>query len=137
MNQRFPAKRDSLLGWLSEFSEADWFPKGTMQEESNLSIYEDDGLICVEAALPGLKPQDIEVTYDKGVLWIRGEKKEEEEDKKKKFYRKASRQFSYNVMVPGDIDENKEPEATFKNGIMKITFKKKEKRAPKKLEIHS
>lgn len=137
MNQRYPAKRDSLLGWLSEFSDADWFPKGTLNEESHLSVYEDEGSICVEAALPGLKAQDVEVTYDKGVLWIRGEKKEEEKDKKKKFYRKASSQFSYNVMVPGDVDESKEPEASFKDGIMKVTFKKKEKKAPKKIEVRS
>lgn len=135
MNHGFPAKRDSLLGWLSEYNDADWFPKMHPQQESNLSLYEDQHTICVEAALPGLNSEDIDVTYEKGVLWIKGEKKELEEDKKKKFYRKATTEFSYHIHIPGEIDESKEIEATFKNGVMKVVFKKQEKSEPKKISV--
>ncbi len=104
---------------------------------TGLSISEDDKNIYVEAAVPGLDSKDIEVTFEKGVLWIKGEAKEEEEDKKKKFWRKASRAFSYKVAVPGEIDPNKEPEASYKNGVMKVTFAKSPKTQPKKIPVKS
>lgn len=103
------------------------------QETSNLSISEDQNNVYIEAALPGLKQEDIEVTLDKNVLWIRGEKKEEEKDKK--FYKKATSSFSYRVAVPGEVDEKKEIEASYKNGIMKVTFPKAKKTEPKKITI--
>jgi len=91
---------------------------------TGLSVSEDDDNIYVEAALPGMKPDEIEMLFDKGVLWIKAEKKEEAEDKKKKYYRKAMRTFSYRVAVPGDIDETKEPDAVCKNGVLKVIFYK-------------
>ena len=134
-HNRYPAKRDSLFGWLSEFSDQDWFPKNGFHDDSSLSIYEDETSVCVEAALPGLKSDEVEVLFEKGMLWIRGHKKEEEGDKHKKFYRKAVTEFSYNVHVPGHIDERAEPEATFKNGVMKVVFRKHEKTQPRKIHV--
>jgi HSP20 family molecular chaperone IbpA len=39
------------------------------------------------------------------------------------------------VAVPGDVDPNKEPEATYKHGVMTITFNKTPKAQPKKIQI--
>jgi len=103
------------------------------QETSNLSISEDKNSIYVEAALPGLSQEDIEVTFDNNLLWIKGEKKEEKKDKK--FYKKAISSFSYRVAVPGEVDEKKEIEASYKNGVMRVTFPKAKKTEPKKITI--
>lgn len=103
--------------------------------QSGLSIYEDDNKVYVEAAVPGIDPKNVDVTFQDGYLWIRGETKEEEEDKKKKYYRKASRSFSYRVAVPGEVDESKEPEATYKHGVMTIAFAKSPKAQPKKIQV--
>ncbi len=99
----------------------------------NISISEDASSVYVEASLPGVDPKDVEVTFDKGVVWIKGETKTEE--KGKKFYRKASSQFSYRVAVPGEIDANKDPEATSKNGVMTVTFAKSPASQPKKIAV--
>ncbi len=107
----------------------------TPTNQSGLSIYEDDKRIYIEAALPGLDPKDIEITFHEGYLWIRGEKKEEEKNKKKKFYRKAATSFSYRVAVPGEIDEKSEPEAIYENGVMKVVFNKAPKVQPKKIKV--
>lgn len=99
-----------------------------------LNIFEDDKQnLVVEAALPGLNPQEIDVTLDKGILWIRGEKKEEEE--KKKYYRRSSSSFSYRVALPTQVDENKEPKTTYKDGILQITFSKDQKNQAKKIQV--
>ncbi|MCI0382108.1 MAG: Hsp20/alpha crystallin family protein [Chlamydiae bacterium] len=119
----------------SPFENEDDWDLQEFSSPSGLSVSEDDAHVYIEAAIPGIKPEEIEMTFDKGVLWIKAEKREETEDKKKKFYRKAMSTFSYRVAVPGDIEESKEPEATCKNGVIKITFLKAKKGPTKKIPI--
>ncbi|HXK52889.1 Hsp20/alpha crystallin family protein [Candidatus Nomurabacteria bacterium] len=100
---------------------------------SGVSIYEDDKKVYVEAAVPGINPEEVEVTLDKNVLWIRGESKTE--DKSKKYYKKATSNFSYRVSVPSNVDLKNDPEAVCKNGVMTVSFNKKEEEQPKKIAI--
>jgi HSP20 family protein len=103
--------------------------------ETGLTVSEDEENIYIEAQLPGLKSDDLEISFEKGVLWIKGEKKEEQEDKKKRFYKKASHSFSYRVYIPGEVEEKKEPEASYENGVVKIKFAKASESHPKKIPI--
>lgn len=107
----------------------------TPSSTGGLSVSEDDTNVYVEAALPGLDPKDIEITFQDGYLWIRGESKGEESDKKRKYYRHSSKSFSYRVAVPGDIDHTHDPKATYKHGVMSVTFMKSPKAQPKKINI--
>lgn len=102
---------------------------------SGLSVSEDDKHVYVEAAVPGVDPEKIEVTMDKGVLWIRGSQETEEKGENKKYYRKASSSFSYRVAVPGNIDESREPQAVCKNGVMKVSFSKVPETQPKRISV--
>ncbi len=102
---------------------------------SGLSISEDDRQIYIDAALPGIDPKNIEVTFQDGYLWIRGEAKEENKDNKRKYYREAIKSFSYRVAVPGDIDTNVDPSATYTLGVMTVAFKKSLKSQPRKIQI--
>lgn len=111
-------------GWLQDFS-----------DPSGLSVSEDETNVYVEAALPGLQSHEIEMTFDKGVLWIKAEKKAVQESKNKKYYRKATSSFSYRVAVPGNIDESQQPEALFSNGMLHVTFPKTKQSEPKKIPI--
>lgn len=100
---------------------------------NGLSISEDEKNVYVEASLPGIDPKDIEVTFDKGVLTVSGEK--EEEERKKKYYRKASSSFSYRALIPGEVDPSQAPTAEAKNGVMKVTFVKVPESQPKKINV--
>jgi len=102
---------------------------------SNISLSEDDSHYYVEANLPGLADEDIDLTFDKGVLWIKGQKKESEEDKKRKFYYRSSSSYSYRIAIPGDLDESVEPDAKFENGVIHVIFNKAKKEEPKKISI--
>ncbi|MFC1646935.1 Hsp20/alpha crystallin family protein [Patescibacteria group bacterium] len=124
---KFPATRLSSL-WDDE---DDLFQ--TSGTPSGLTVSEDEKKVYVEAALPGIDPKNVDITFDKGMLWIKGETKEEE--KSKKFYRKATNSFSYRVAVPGEIDQKAEPKATSKDGIMKVTFTKVPASEPKKIPV--
>ena len=121
----FPTRMPSLLDDEDFFSNAN----------NGLSISEDDKHVYVEAHVPGIDPSKIEVTYNKGVLWIKGASETKEEDKDKKFYRRATSSFSYHVTVPGNIDESHEPDATCKNGVMRVSFKKMEEAQPRRLSV--
>lgn len=111
----------------------DWV--GNISTTGGLSISEDDKNVYVEASVPGIDPKNIDITFHDGNVWIKGEIKEEEKDKTRKYYREATRSFSYRVAVPGEIDQNQEPTATYKHGVMKISFAKSPKSQPKKIEV--
>jgi HSP20 family protein len=108
--------------------------RSTSGLSSGLSVSEDDKHVFVEASVPGVDPDKIEVSYDKGILWIRGQQ-EQEKDQSRKYYRKASTSFSYRMAIPGNVDVDKDPEATYKNGIMKVTFNKVPEPQPKKIVV--
>lgn len=112
--------------------ESDW---ASFLPSSGLTVSEDQKNVYVEAAMPGISPDNIEVTMDKGVLWVRGSQSDSEEDKDKKFYRKASASFSYRIAVPGKVDETQEPDVVSKHGVLKVIFKKVAEVQPKKLTI--
>lgn len=97
-----------------------------------LSISEDDKNVYVEAAVPGVDPKVIEVTFSKGVLTIKAEKKEEK--KGKTYHRKATQSFFYRI-TPGDVDPKAEPVATCKNGTMTVTFAKVPEEKLKKIAV--
>lgn len=104
--------------------EGDWDFSAT--DPSGLSIYEEDDFVYIETSLPGLAAKDVEVYQDHSMIIIEG-KKEEEEKKERKYYRKASAAFCYRVPIPSSVDKNFEAEATYKNGLMKLKFKKEKK----------
>lgn len=104
-------------------------------EQSDIDVYEDEHSMVISAPVPGLQAEEIDITFQKGVLTIQGNKKEEEEDKKRKYYRRSSKTFAYQVAVPGNIDETQEPKAELKAGVMRVSFEKKKKEEPKRIQI--
>ncbi|BBI18294.1 Hsp20/alpha crystallin family protein [Neochlamydia sp. S13] len=123
------------------------FPKNLMREleqfygeerDQGLTIYEDkNNNIVVEAAMPGLNPEEIEINLNKGVLWIKGEKKEEESDRDKKFYRRSMRSFSYSVALPEQVNDREEPQASYKDGVLQISFQKAKSSEAKRISVKS
>lgn len=109
----------SALELEDEFAALASYPTG-------LTVSSDDKHVFIEAAVPGLTAKEVEVSIDAdNCLWIKGNKKEEVKNKAKHFYRKATTNFSYCVPLWEEIDSS-EPQATCKNGVMRITFAKKE-----------
>lgn len=129
----WPLKGSLIPDFMRNFSlfneEDELLPSKT----SNISLSEDEEKVYVEAALPGVPMDGIEITLDKGVLWVRGERKNEET--KRKHYYQATSSFSYRIVLPGDIDEGSEPEAGYTNGVLSVTFLKHKKEMPKKISI--
>ena len=92
-----------------------------------ISIFEEGDSVVIEAALPGVNSENISVTHASGYLLIEGER--EDEESSRKYYRKACSSFSYRIPIPASVDLSKDPEARFRDGIMKVKFKKGTKKA--------
>src|SRR4030065_2575867 len=102
--------------WPAVFEDdEDWLVPAT-GTPGGITISEDDKNVFVSASLPGVVENDIDVTFDKGSLWIKGESRQEEENKKLKYYRKATSSFSYRVDVPGVLDPHGEAHGPYKSG---------------------
>jgi HSP20 family protein len=92
----------------------------------------------ITAELPGIDQKNVEVNVANGAITIKGEKKEETEEKKKDYYVSERRYGSFERYfgLPDGVDADK-IEATFKNGVLKVTLPKtaEAQQAAKKIEV--
>lgn len=106
-----------------------------MTASNNLDLFETENEVVVRANVAGVPEENLDMTYEKGVLWIKAEKTEEKDDNKAKHYSRSSWSYSYKVAVPGMLDHTSEPEVTLKDGVVTVRFKKAEASKPKKLSV--
>ncbi|MDH5533438.1 MAG: Hsp20/alpha crystallin family protein [Candidatus Pacebacteria bacterium] len=104
---------------------------------SNLDVYETYDEVVVKANVAGVPSDKVDLTFEKGVLWIKAEAVEEKDDKEKKHYSKSSWNYSYKVAVPSVLDNNVEPDAMVKDGVLTVKFKKSEHTKPRKLNVRT
>lgn len=101
---------------------------------SDVSISEDEDHLYVKAPVPGVKPDQIQLTFEKGILWVKAEAAEE--NKGEKYLFKANSTFSYRVPLPIRVDEQSPPQASCKDGLLKVTFPKSRASRPLKITIN-
>jgi HSP20 family protein len=116
----------------------DWnFPAGFDRGFPKIDILDHDNEIEVQAALPGIKKEDLDVTINNQTITIRTSTKEEkkEEEKGKYFRREITRgEFQRTVSLPDNVDDAN-AKASFKDGILTVTIPKTEKSKRKTIEI--
>lgn len=104
-----------------------------------VEITENNKELLVTAELPGMKPEEVEVLFEDGMLILRGEKKEEKVEKEEKKFHMWERtygSFQRSFTLPQTIDPAK-IEAEFKNGVLTVRMPKSEvaKAKEHKIEI--
>ena len=101
-----------------------------------IDMYETKDDVVVRASLPGVKPDQVDVTITGDTLTIRGESKEENEVKEENYVRKERRfgSFSRCVTLPGGVKADK-AEATFENGVLTLKIPKTEEAKPKTIKV--
>jgi HSP20 family protein len=101
-----------------------------------VDMYETDDSLVVSAAVPGLKPEDVDITISGNVLTIKGEFKAEEKGKRGSVHFQERRygRFQRSVSLPSIVD-TEAVEATFENGILKVTLPKTEEARPKQIPV--
>lgn len=81
----------------------------------------------VDAELPGIGKEDVQVKYSDNLLTISAQRKEEKEDKDKNYHRVESfyGTFQRSVKIPSNVQKDN-IEAEFKDGVLKIKLPKSE-----------
>jgi HSP20 family protein len=101
-----------------------------------LDITETENEFIVKASLPGVRPEDVQITAHGDTLTIRGEMKAEEERKDQHYHLRERRygQFQRTVTLSTPISADK-AQAHFENGVLTLILPKAEEAKPKQIKV--
>jgi len=103
-----------------------------------LDVSEDEDAYLVKASLPGIKPEDLEVTYNKGLLSIRGQVKDDSEITKGEYHIRERRfgSFSRSISLPSTVRAD-DIQADYEDGILTLKLPKSEEVKPRRIQVQS
>ena len=122
---------DETLGRMGNAVEAgSWGPAMDIVEDA-------DGLL-IELELPGLAPDEVEVTTERGVLTIRGEKRtvRQRDGVRAITTERAHGRFTRAVQLPQGVDEAK-IDAGFEHGLLRVRVPRAALPQPRRVEIRA
>ncbi|MCX7086793.1 MAG: Hsp20/alpha crystallin family protein [Methylococcales bacterium] len=109
---------------------AEWAPAVDIKEEPDKFI--------IHADIPGVKPEDIEVSMETGVLTVKGKKESEAKTEKDGYgYKRAERTYGsfYRRFSLPDTADDEAINAKCKYGVLEITIPKREAVKPKRITV--
>ena len=103
-----------------------------------VDVAETDEHLVVKAALPGIKPDDVDISVNDGVLTVKGETKSEETSEAENYHRREIRfgAFYREIPLPAQVNDDK-AEAEFTDGVLTVTLPKAEQARPKQIKVKS
>lgn len=114
------------------------FTPGATKWAPRMDVYEKDNAIVIEAELPGLKKEDVQVEVEGEDLVIRGESKAESEAKDEDYYRseRSFGSFYRRMPLPAGVTPE-QIQATLKDGVLEVRVPKpaEAKTEAKKIEV--
>jgi HSP20 family protein len=115
-------------------------PRLRWQEPTNwglaLDVAENDNAFSVKASLPGVDPNDVEVTLTDNVLTIKGEIKADEEIKQDQYHIRERRYGHFERSITLSVPVNAEAiDASYENGVLTLLIPKAEEVKPKRISI--
>jgi HSP20 family protein len=102
-----------------------------------VDIREEDERFVIHADIPGVTPDDIEISMEQGVLTIKGERKHESEEEKEGYHRieREHGTFMRRFALPENVDADN-ISATSKDGVVELVLPKAEKTSePKRIQV--
>lgn len=105
----------------------------------SIDVLHEDGDVLVRAELPGVGPDDVDITLSRGVLTISGQRNAEEEKRGQGYYVRERRYGSFrrSLVLPEGIDESK-IDARYKNGVLEVRIAGAAAvQEPKKIQIQA
>ena len=103
-----------------------------------VNISEDTDHILVRAELPGVNPEDLDITIKDQHLVLRGERKISTEEKNVNYHRRERESgfFRRVLRLPAEVDPNK-VEAACKDGVLTISLAKPKEVKPRQISVKS
>jgi HSP20 family protein len=101
-----------------------------------VDIRQTDEAYTIEASVAGFRPEDVEVTFEDGLLTIRGHHRQEKEQKQGSWVRRERKMQSVHrqISLPAEVRAD-EISASFDNGVLHITVPRAQKAQPKRIQV--
>lgn len=114
--------------WMSNTINSKWVPTLDVKDEKNQYV--------IRADVPGVDPKNIEVTIDKGIITIKGQKETETKTERENYIHIERSQGSFyrSFSLPNAADSSK-ISAKSKNGVLEIIIPKTKENVSKKIQI--
>jgi HSP20 family protein len=125
------------LEWLFDrvFSDDGVFGSGPSWSNVPVALWEDDDHIHVEAELPGMTAQDVDITIQNGMLFIRGERKPEG-GRRYLYNGRACGRFERVITLPCAVDTHTDDvQATLTDGVLSVRLPRSPAAKPTKIEL--
>ena len=109
---------------------------GRVETRLPLDITSNEDSITVEAALPGIRPEDVEITVHQDTLTIGvKEQAERETQEGERVYRELRRSSgSRTLTLPNGLD-TENASATFENGMLRLSIPRAEAAKPRQIPV--
>jgi len=103
-----------------------------------LDVVEDENGYQVQAAIPGIDPDDLEITYNNNFLTIQGEVKADREVEESRYHLRERRygKFVRTITLPAEVNAD-EISASYKAGILTLHLPKSEEAKPKRIPVRT
>lgn len=103
-----------------------------------VDVYETPESVVIKTGVPGVSPEDIEITITGNVLTIKGETRVEEKVEKEHYIRQERRygSFKRSIAVPEAADAE-QAEASYEHGVLTLTVPKKAESKPKTIKVEA
>ena len=127
---RLQRQLDRALGEVADGATVSWIPR--------VDIHEEDERFVVTADLPGVEGKDIEITAEKDVLTLKGERRSEKKSSKDGFesIERASGTFLRRFTLPESVNAEA-IKASHVNGVLEITIPKRPTEQPRRIDIQA
>lgn len=118
------------------------FSRGSQDEvlrgawSPSVDIFENKNEIVLEAELPGMNAEDVNISIENNVLTLHGERKFEKKDESDNFHRveRSYGSFTRSFTLPPTVS-SENANAEFNNGVLRLTLAKREEAKPRRIEI--
>lgn len=99
-----------------------------------LSVWKDDQAVYVESDVPGFHRDEIELRFEDGQLWIRGERTRSEHHPEKFYNERSFGKFERRIKIADRVDPS-QIKAELENGVLLVTLPKTPEAQPHKIAI--
>ena len=119
-----------------DFRPFHWLAGGFDGPALPLDVTADAESVTIEAALPGIKPDDVDITVENGTVTIAGKTADERTAEEGSYVLQEIRRgnFSRSVTLPTGLEADK-ASATFEHGILRLEIPKAEQVKPRQIKI--
>jgi HSP20 family protein len=103
-----------------------------------LDVSEDEDQYVVKASLPGINPDDLDISIESNMITIKGEVKEESESDSRRYHLRERRfgSFCRSFSLPNSVDADS-IDATYEDGVLTLSLPKVEEAKAKRIEVKS